>query len=291
MNCYLCQCSSFSTRPGAVRDAPDLKILECNDCGLVFLSSIDHIRTGFYEESGMHGSAPQSMDDWLKETAQDDARRFNALERTLVDKKVLDFGCGAGGFLSMAKRVAASAKGIELEDRAREHWSGQIEIHHDIESAGGGFDVVTAFHVVEHLPDPVAVLKRLGAQLAPDGRLIVEVPSSADALLTLYESASFQKFTYWSQHLYLFNEDTLRRVCEMAGLRVIKIEQFQRYPLSNHLHWLSKNAPGGHEKWAFLDGPELDAAYSKSLAAQGKCDTLIAHLEATGWLKHARSVN
>ena len=143
----------------------------------------------------------------------------------------------------------------------------------------GKYDVSPAFHVIEHLADPVSILSMLSALLQPSGKLIVEVPSANDALLTLYESEAFQKFTYWSQHLYLFTPDTLKRVGEMAGLKVEKVEQYQRYPLSNHLHWLSNGAPGGHKKWSLIDTPELQQAYADSLAAMGKCDTLIAHLQ------------
>lgn len=65
------------------------------------------------------------------------------------------------------------------------------------------YDLITAFHVVEHLPDPRTTLKELSSLLSPEGYLIIEVPSSEDALITLYDCDAFQKFTYWSQHLYL----------------------------------------------------------------------------------------
>ncbi len=78
---------------------------------------------------------------------------------------------------------------------------------------------------------------------------------------------------------YLFNAETLRRLAEQAGLRIVSIQQYQRYPLSNHLYWLSQYKPGGHQKWAFLDSPELKSAYGNALAAIGKYDALIAHLE------------
>jgi len=78
---------------------------------------------------------------------------------------------------------------------------------------------------------------------------------------------------------YLFNAETLRQLTEQAGLRIVTIQQYQRYPLSNHLHWLSQGKLGGHQKWTFLDSPEFNSAYANALAAMGKCDTLIAHLE------------
>jgi 2-polyprenyl-3-methyl-5-hydroxy-6-metoxy-1,4-benzoquinol methylase len=280
MNCYLCNSTYFKTRKGQVRDAPDLKILECADCGLVTLSSLQHIESGFYEDSGMHGSAPPSIDVWLKDTDWDDQRRFDCIKAILPNKKLLDFGCGAAGFLNKARFLAQSVAGIELELRVQKHWNDQITIYPDIESAAGegGYDLITAFHVVEHLSDPAVILRELAENLSKNGRMIIEVPSSEDALLTLYDSSAFQHFTYWSQHLFLFNAETLRRLANKAGLRILSIQQYQRYPLSNHLHWLGHGKPGGHQEWAFLDSPELIAAYANALATVAKCDTLIAHL-------------
>jgi len=279
MNCYLCDSSSFTTRKGQVRDASDLEILECTHCGLVTLSSLSHIQAGFYEDSGMHGAVPTAITTWLKETDWDDQRRFEMIKPMLPNKKLLDFGCGAGGFLNKAQHLAEAVAGIELELRVQKHWHTRITIHPDVESAGRGYDLITAFHVIEHLADPIAMLKALAVKLSRNGCMVVEVPSSEDALLTLYDSDAFQHFTYWSQHLFLFNAETLRRLAEQAGLHIVTIQQYQRYSLANHLHWLSRYKPGGHQKWAFLDSPELKVAYASALAAMGKCDTLIAYLE------------
>lgn len=279
MNCYLCNSNSFTLRKGQVRDAPELKIMECDDCGLTTLSSIDHIQDGFYEKSGMHENNPQSMESWLKNTEWDDQRRFDDMKSLIPNKKLLDFGCGAGGFLKKAQQLAESVEGVELEHRVKEYWCDDLKIHSSLESVGAEYDVITAFHVVEHLSDPVALIKILAQKLSKNGRLVIEVPNSEDALLTLYDSDAFQHFTYWSQHLYLFNAENLRKLIHLAGLQVINIEQFQRYPLSNHLYWLSKGKPGGHQIWSFLDSPELKTAYANALAASAKCDTLIAHIE------------
>lgn len=279
MKCYLCNETEFTARKGAVRDAPQLRILECSGCGLVFLDSQQHIHAEHYAQSGMHGVAPPSMDTWLRETAHDDQRRFDALRGELLNRKVLDFGCGAAGFVRLAGEVAASVTGVELERRVHEYWGDRLTLVGGLDEAARDFDLITAFHVVEHLPDPRAMLSDLVGHLAPRGRLVVEVPSSEDALLTLYDNNPFQRFTYWSQHLYLFNAATLGRLAVQAGLKVMSIRQVQRYPLSNHLHWLSQGKPGGHQRWSFLDSAELDSAYENALAAVGKCDTIVAFLE------------
>lgn len=279
MKCYLCDSEVFKTRDGEVRDTPALKILECLGCGLVTLSSLKHIQDGFYENSGMHGANSISIDNWLKDTDWDDQRRFDMLKPIIINKRLLDFGCGAGGFLNKARHLAALTNGVELEERIQEYWRGKINISSSIEMVKGDYDLITAFHVVEHLSNPIDTLKALANKLSSGGRMVIEVPNSEDVLLTLYESDAFQRFTYWSQHLFLFNPETLKRLLNKAGLRIISIQQYQRYPISNHLHWLSKGLPGGHQRWSFLDTFELNAAYANTLAAIGKCDTLLAHVE------------
>jgi 2-polyprenyl-3-methyl-5-hydroxy-6-metoxy-1,4-benzoquinol methylase len=282
MNCYLCSSTILNIRKGKVRDAPDLQILECGNCGLVFLNSFKHINEGFYEQSPIVGAEYPSVEFWLKLTDLDDQRRFEMLAPMLKNKKILDFGCGAGGFLNKASHLAEEVVGIESEQKTREHWSNNFSIYSDFDvlsQAQEKFDIITAFHVLEHLHDPKEMLKSFSALLSQKGRIVIEVPSSEDVLLTLYDSDLFQRFTYWSQHLYLFNSDSLRRLCEQAGFRIITIQQYQRYPLSNHLHWLSQGTQGGHSIWGFLNTPELTRAYANALAAIGKCDTLIAHLE------------
>jgi 2-polyprenyl-3-methyl-5-hydroxy-6-metoxy-1,4-benzoquinol methylase len=277
--CYLCGHSRFHNRKGRVRDNAALKIVECQACGLVALSSSDHIGTGHYEESGMHGDEVPPIAAVLRNTAEDDQRRFDMLKRLLVNHKVLDFGCGSAGFITRARSVAAQIAGVEPERRIHEHWGDEIVLYENLDAADNDYDLITAFHVVEHLPDPRAILSDLAAHLGSTGRLVVEVPSSDDALLTLYDCAAFQSFTYWSQHLFLFNAATLHKLAIQSGLRVVSIKQFQRYPLSNHMYWLSQSKPGGHQQWSFLDTPSLTEAYAASLGALGKCDTLIAHLE------------
>jgi len=280
MKCYLCGATNFSTRKGRARDNPNLQILECNGCGLVSLSDDSHITKDFYTNSGMHGEDPIAMEAWLKVSEWDDLRRFEMLRSILPSKNLLDFGCGAAGFLRMASSLAETATGIELEDRVIKYWLGKLNIIQNIHDAGrqGGYELITAFHVIEHLADPLEILKSLAERLSASGRMVIEVPSSEDALLTLYDCNAFQHYTYWSQHLYLFNANTLEMLAKQAGLKVKAIQHIQRYPLSNHLHWLSKGMPGGHQYWAFLDSPELANSYASTLASLGKTDTLIAYL-------------
>jgi len=152
--CYLCGGTKFNKRPGSVRDRPELEVFECASCGLVFLSSFDHIRDGFYENSGMHGEELPDPQIVLKETSWDDERRFQYLKSVLPNRRLLDFGCGAGGFLLKARELAATACGVELEKRLSYYYQRHgltvfqnlSDIPNDIR---GG---VPHYNHIEHLP-------------------------------------------------------------------------------------------------------------------------------------------
>ncbi|MEK6744572.1 MAG: class I SAM-dependent methyltransferase [Nitrospirota bacterium] len=279
--CYLCKSEELLVRPGSVRDNALLEIYECSACGLVFLSSFDHIHSGFYENSGMHGEKPD-RETWMRETAVDDERRFNVLRGSLEGRSVLDFGCGTGGFLLKAREVAAKVAGVEREHSLKPWFHNQkLDVFSSLEDVDGNFDIITLFHVLEHIPDPRTVLSTLGTKLNKNGIIIVEVPNANDALLTLYKSSSFSRFTYWSCHLFLFSQSTLPVLAEQSGLSVNYVKQIQRYPLSNHLYWLAHGKPGGHQTWSYLDSPELTNSYEKQLANIGACDTILASFSRT----------
>ena len=107
------------------------------------------------------------------------------------------------------------------------------------------FDIVCLFHVLEHLLDPVAFLDSL-KNLSPDGKCIIEVPALTDPLLSLYQCDDYEKFYFQKQHPFVYSQTSLCRLLEYAGFVTDHIVPFQRYPLSNHLQWLSRGIPGGN---------------------------------------------
>ena len=280
MGCYLCKSDDYFKRPGTVRDNPQINILECSGCGLVYLSSFEHIQDKHYEESGMHVGEIPEINSWLQATELDDRRRYEFVKDIIFDKNILDFGCGVGGFLGIAKSIVKTASGIELESALQSSFlKRNLNVYPSLEVANKEnkkYQIITAFHVIEHLKNPKKILKNLADLLDENGEIIIEVPNSDDALLTLYESKDFQNFTYWSQHLFLFNSKTLTELFKQAGLKINWLKHIQRYQLSNHLYWLSKGASCGQKYWQFLDNNRLALEYERQLASIGKTDTLIA---------------
>lgn len=273
-HCYLCGSNQFINRDGHVRDNANLKIFECVNCGLVFLSSHDHINDMFYEDSNMSNDS-LNLIQWRKETYDDDKRRFYSLMSDINDKTVLDYGCGNGGFIKLIESKVKYAHGVEPELRSRLGLIDDGFIVFDKIPETNKYDIITLFHVIEHLKDPIKTITELSNHLNPNGKLIIETPNSDDALITLYKNKAFSEFTYWSCHLYYFNEKTLSDVINSSNLNVSEAHQVQRYPLSNHLYWLSNNQPGGHNIWNFFNGEIINHWYQKFLNDLKKCDTIL----------------
>jgi SAM-dependent methyltransferase len=277
--CYLCAAQDLTPVQGKVRDIPHLGILRCNVCGLVFLENFDHVQSDYYDRVYPEGG--HEPDDWqqfLNDCRKDDTRRAEQILPFVLNRRFLDIGCGAGGLLLQIRDRCKTASGVELQSRWRKALETQgVRVHASLdEIKDQSIDVAGLFHVLEHITDPIGFLQTVVKKMAAGGQIVVEVPNADDALLRLYQSRPFSEFTYWSPHLYLFNPYSLGRVFEKAGLKNFSVKQYQRYPLSNHLFWLCKGLPGGHQKWSFLDSPALNQAYAASLGSMGLCDTLFS---------------
>lgn len=259
-------------------------VLKCCDCGLVRLDKfVTDEDDSFYEKSGMWQS--NDMDSGVRQARiaaeADDVRRAKFVRNYVRNNSVIDFGCGSGGFLHNIMDIASSVAGIELEREKREFLKNEgITCYESIDVLPDEkFDVITLFHVLEHLPDPVAILDKLKSHLNDGGKIIIETPNADDALLSLYDSEEFADFTYWICHLYLYSNKTFSDLMEKCGLKKSLMQQIQRYPLANHLYWLSKKKPGGHVKWAAFNHDMLDGLYGERLAALGIADTIMAVVE------------
>jgi predicted SAM-dependent methyltransferase len=209
---------------------------------------------------------------------EDDIRRVKQFAKDLNNKNILDFGCGWGGFLKNIKNFK-SLCGVELRNECINYIKKRckkINIKNNINDFNKKFDIITMFHVLEHIPFQVKTLKILKSKLKKNGKIIIEVPHAEDFLILQDDLKNFKDFTFWSEHLILHTNKTLRTMLKRSGFKNIKIQYFQRYNFANHLGWFLKKKPGGHIIYKNIINEKLDNAYKENLVRLKKTDTLIA---------------
>jgi ubiquinone/menaquinone biosynthesis C-methylase UbiE len=275
----ICEESSIKQYYSQVRDRDDISVLKCSKSGVIFLSQSSHVDISHYEESsGFDYWGANDRKHAVNSFHEDKLRRKEMMQHIVANRKWMDIGTGAGGIMDELSPIASKVVAIEPQKTARESLKKiGYEVYPNIkEVQDSDFDIVTLFHVFEHFTDPLDELKSIHQKMVVGGKIIIEIPHANDLLLSFLEHESFKKFSFWSEHLILHTRVSLARFLEEAGFKEIVISGCQRYPLANHLHWLSKNQPGGHENWSYLRTNELDSAYSQMLSQLDKTDTLIA---------------
>ncbi len=212
---------------------------------------------------------------------EDDYRRASQFEKNLKNKDILDFGCGWGGFLRNIKNYK-SLSGVELRKECINFIKNnikKIDISDNINSFDKKFDLITMFHVLEHIPYQTETLKVLKSKLKNKGKIIIEVPHAEDFLILQEELKEFKNFTFWSEHLILHTYKSLKSILLKSGFKNINIQYYQRYNFSNHLGWFLKRKPGGHNFYKEIVSDKLNLSYCENLKKLGQTDTLIAIAE------------
>jgi SAM-dependent methyltransferase len=146
-------------------------------------------------------------------------------------RRLLDFGCGAGLFLELAEQRGFDGYGVDLSpdsiEQARTRLT-RAKVFHgsptDVaEIAAGGFDVVTMWSVLAHLPRPIEDLSMLRGLLAPDGALVI-LTVNAGSLHLAGMGSRWQGFT--RNHLMFYSRDTLPRLLSRAGFEAVGFAPF-----------------------------------------------------------------
>lgn len=261
----------------------------CNTCDLIFLHPMmtEAEQQEFYNEKFRrlyHGDG-YDLDTFHQRARLEARRRFEMLDEVgLLQGAVLELGSSSGAFLETLVPAIRSdapsgrvelAIGVEPDQRQRQFASarGWHTVADLSDAPGRPFDLIVAFHVLEHLRDPVGMLRDLGARLRPGGALVVEVPNVDDVLLSRYDIPEFDRFYWHPAHCLYFSHHTLAQAGRAAGLTVT-VEPLQRYSLSNHLHWALHRRPGGQKALADLISMPTERAYAADLCRQFLCDTL-----------------
>lgn len=214
-------------------------VVRCRGCSLVYAD--EHFRdedlSSFYSGDYYQRAYvchPKEID---RKIADGYVAAFERIDRALNGGRLLDFGSARGTFLSeLVRRGHAQrwrCEGLDINpDEAAMGRAAGLKIHcSTLENAGlgkGSFDAITAFSVVEHLQDPIGILRGLRDHLRPGGRILVHVPSGeclivgAALLAARFMGKRVRGFTdsvFHEEHLYYFTPQTLAKAFEMVGLK------------------------------------------------------------------------
>ena len=139
-------------------------------------------------------------------------------------------------------------------------------------------DIITMFHVLEHLPSQVRILKILREKLKSGGKIVIEIPHANDVLISKIKLKKFLDFTFISEHLILHTSSSIKKVLIHSGFKNIKIKYFQRHNLDNFLYWIMTGRPGGHNKFQ-ISSKKSKINFEKYLIKNKITDTLIVTAE------------
>ena len=157
-----------------------------------------------------------------------DAQRLDRLPAPAPAAKLLDVGCGDGQFAAAARARGWTVCGVELNppaaQRARERGIDVVEGRlEDADLPAGGFDLVTAWDVIEHVPDPRAFATELVRRVAPGGLLVVTTLNRRALVARTFRGrwsmVAVDHFTYW-------DAGSLEHLFAGAGMRWISVRSF-----------------------------------------------------------------
>ena len=231
---------------------PDACPIPCNLCGGEAIDELSmrdrrglHLRTTICRRCGLVWSNPRPAEDMVRRYYEREYRReyagtptpslrmvarsgFAALDRCRTlrrhlrpDDRILDVGAGGGELVYMLRRLGFDAHGIEPD----ESWSAWAREVLDLPVQPGfvqsvsfpphHFNLVTMYHVLEHLEDPAGALATVREWIVPGGSLLIEVPNVEATC-----HAPHRRFHF--AHFYSFSDVTLAALGEAAGFEPVQ---------------------------------------------------------------------
>lgn len=222
--CPVCECETAT--PLFMLTHSRFRLVQCHDCGLgslhprPALAEIDE----FYPPS-YYGAAGAKFRPAIERAVRWAARRRTKwLQQGLPKRgRVLDVGCGRGTILNEMARDGYLAHGFEVSEEAAEGLHPAVKLAVGLQLADADypdehFDLVTAWHVLEHVADPRETLIEMRRILQPYGRVAIAVPNFGSLQARLFGPAWFHLDL--PRHLFHFSAATLRTLLTDCGFEV-----------------------------------------------------------------------
>ncbi len=185
-----------------------------------------------------------------------------ALELAGDDKDVLDLGCASGDLARALAERGCRVRGVEIDPAAAEEARPDLvqlvvgdltEIDLEAEFGRESVDVIVLGDVLEHLADPVDVVRRALPVLRPDGEVIISVPNVAHGSLRLALLQGRWRYTPTglldSTHLRFFTRESFQRLLSEVGLEAVELWGTVIDPLGAEVQIETGDLPDGAVDW------------------------------------------
>ena len=274
MSCILCKNSELLFITDQLRQIGEYKIVKCTQCGHYQLFPLPTKKENiqFYEDNQQDKLSGVSMVE--NRLHVDTQRRVDYMRYNFPKEiSILDVGTGYGHFVTAMRKIGfENIDGQEPSSGRAPVWA----IQEDIENLDYQYDIITLFHVLEHVFDPKSLLKKIRNLLNPGGVVLIEVPNIDEALMN--SSPAYTKFNFFRAHLSYFNASILENLIVSTGFKEVSVHPIQRYSVLNVLNWLKTGEPQLENpsfivpnKYKFIDN-----AFRDKMVENGTTDTLWA---------------
>ena len=246
-NCLFCSESKVQVLIPAEALPDKINVLNCSQCGLVFLetrgdkSSLDPDETVYWDDAEQKRIY---LEDKIQDIfVQEFEDRLACMEKISEKKgKLLDVGCGVGHFLMTARKRGWSVEGLDISktasDVAKELYGLNVHIGM-LESSGlvpDQYDAITLWDVIEHLRRPIEDMTSANRLLKVGGLLVMKTPNEESFFkqiaLFLYRligsrAAFLLKYVYYVPHYFSYSQKTMDLLLKKCGFEAVQYETDQ----------------------------------------------------------------
>ena len=255
----------------------------CPSCSLVFLRPIPNDLSRYYDIDYPAYQKPQQ--EMLEKHVESERSKIELVKKYVTGGRLLEIGPSYGGFSYLAMKEGFDVQAIEMDSDCCAYLNEVVGVK-CINTSGTAddifavlqelepFQVITLWHVIEHLPDPLPILKALSAKLSPGGILVLAAPNPEGIEYKLF--GKFWVHLDAPRHLYLITMSTMKACLKRFELEQVLISCRTDTDIAlNNFGWfwislehLLKNVLLGKEQ--FISSSQTKGSYTSAMQSKKK---------------------
>jgi SAM-dependent methyltransferase len=259
------------------------QLLECDSCHFVMTSprpSDDQLGKYYPKDDYVsHTDKPKGLFDkvYFQVQKRNLKDKLKKIRKFISQGELLDYGCGAGSFIYFMQQNGWRVQGVELSDEAakiaRQRTGSSVTSPNDFKAPQGTFDLITLWHVLEHLPELETRMTDFFSWLKPGGYLYLALPNHRS-----YDAREYgTEWAAWDVpiHLWHFNRSSIQRLADKFGLNWV-----ETFPMPFDAYYVSMISAKNQKRnlWQ-ADGLKVGLKSNQLAKQNGEASSLIYVLQ------------